>query len=222
MCFSAGASLSVAGALSIISFLIIKQAHGKQLYLFSLIPLFFALQQLSEGILWLALRNKISAVFIIPASYIFIFFAFIVWPLYIPMLALMYEKQIIRRRLLYIPFFVGLILAAYAAFYLVYYETETQIVSCHLLYHVKDITFSNYFIIPYLIATILPFFISSIKKMWILGLASLVSFIVSFVVYTTFLTSIWCFFAAILSMLIYWIVSTERSSSIRIGQQTIS
>lgn len=209
MCFSAGASFSAAGVLSVIGLLTVKKVHDKRLYPLSLIPLFFALQQFSEGIVWLALGNCISTAFILPASYFFIGIACITWPIYISIATLAYEKQIIRKRLLYIPFLIGLSLAAYAVFHLVYYEIQAQIIACHIFYSVKDTAFSYYFTIPYLLATILPFFISSIKKMWILGLVFLISFIVSFFVYTTWLTSIWCFFAAIISMLLYWVISSE-------------
>lgn len=214
MCFSAGASFSAAGALSVIGLLSMKQVHDKRLYPLSLIPLLFALQQFSEGIVWLALDNKISEALILPASYMFIGTAFILWPIYISIATLAYEQQITRKRLLYIPFLVGLSLTAYAIFHLVFYEIQAQIVSCHIFYSVKDTVFSYYFTIPYLVATILPFFISSIKKMWILGLAFLISFIVSFFVYTTWLTSIWCFFAATLSMLLYWIISSAKPKNL--------
>lgn len=210
MCFSAGASFSAAGALSVIGLLTTKNVQNKRLFPLSLIPLFFALQQFSEGIVWLALGNTISEAFLLPASYIFIGIACIVWPLYISIAALAYEQQIIRKRLLYIPFLVGLSLAAYAIFHLVFYEIQAQIIACHIFYSVKDTAFSYYFTIPYLIATIAPFFISSIKKMWILGVAFVISFIVSFFVYTTWLTSVWCFFAAILSILLYWVISTAK------------
>jgi hypothetical protein len=213
MCFSAGASFSAAGALSVIGLLTVKKVPDKRLYPLSLIPLFFALQQFSEGIVWLALGNKISEAFILPASYIFIGIACIAWPTYISIATLVYEKQIIRKRLLYIPFLVGLSLSAYAVFHLLYYEIQAQIVSCHIFYSVKDTVFSYYFTIPYLIATIAPFFISSIKKMWILGLVFLISFIVSFFVYTTWLTSIWCFFAAIISMLLYWVIGSAKHNN---------
>lgn len=209
MCFSAGASFSAAGVLSVIGLLTVKKVHDKRLYPLSLIPLIFAIQQFTEGIVWLALGNCISTAFILPASSMFIVFAFVLWPPYISIATLAYEKHLMRRRLLFITLLVGLSLAAYAIFHLVYYEIQAQLVSCHILYRVKDIEFSYYSIIPYLIATILPFFISSIKKLWVLGLASLISFIVSFVVYTTWLTSIWCFFAAIISMLLYWVISSE-------------
>lgn len=213
MCFSAGASFSVAGILSIIGLLSIKQVRDKRLYPLSLIPLLFAAQQFNEGILWLALGNCISSAFISPAAYIFLSFALILWPLYIPLLTVINEKHTLRKRLLYIPLCIGILFAAGAAFYLVYYGINAQILSCHILYNIKDVTFSNYLLIPYLIATIAPLFISSMQKMWILGIALLIAFAVSFVAYNVFLASIWCFFAALISLLLSWIVIPANQKS---------
>ena len=210
MCFSAGASFSAAGVLSIISLLSIKQVRDKRLYSLALVPLAFAAQQFSEGVLWLALEKTISPIFINPAAYIFLFFALFLWPLYIPISALLYEKNGMRRNLLYIPASIGLLFTSVVLYYLGAYGIQAECVSCHILYSVKDISFSNYALIPYLIATIAPFFISSIQNIWIFGLMLLAAFLISFVVYTAFLTSVWCFFAALLSMLLYWIIKTEN------------
>lgn len=212
MCFSAGASFSAAGILSIISLLSIKQVRDKRLYPLAIIPLFFAIQQASEGVLWLALSDRISAAFIQPATYLYLFFAFLLWPPYISIAALAYEKDPLRKKLLYAPLIVGALVTLYALFHLATYEVHAEAVSCHILYSMKDISFSNYALIPYLIATLVPFFISSVRNIWIWGLALLAAFIVSFVAYTAFLTSIWCFFAALLSMLIYWVLRSAKSN----------
>lgn len=214
MCFSAGASFSAAGVLSIIGLLSINKVRDTRLYPLAVIPLFFALQQASEGILWLALSNTISPLFIKPATYLFLFFAFLLWPLYISIAALLYEKDPTRKKLLYLPLIVGALITLYALFHMVTYEIDAELISCHILYSIKEISFSNYALIPYLIAVLSPFFISSLRHILIWGLALLAAFIVSFVAYTTFLTSIWCFFAALLSMLIYWIIgSTQQNNS---------
>lgn len=210
MCFSAGASFSAAGVLSIIGLLSVKQVHDKRLYPLAIIPLFFAVQQASEGILWLALSNTISPAFILPATYLFLFFAFLLWPYYISMATLLYEKQALRKKLLYVTLVVGLLVTLYALFCLMTYKIQAEAVACHILYSIKDISFSNYALIPYLVAILSPFFISSIQYLWVFGVTLVISFIVSFTVYTTFLTSTWCFFAALLSVVTYWILRSMK------------
>ena len=59
-------------------------------------------------------------------------------------------------------------------------------------------------IAAYLIATLVPFFVSSIKRTFILGIIIGLSFIVSVIFFTLYLTSVWCFFAAVISFLIYY------------------
>jgi len=55
----------------------------------------------------------------------------------------------------------------------------------------------------YLAATCVSCFFSSHKFVNLFGVLALVSFIAAYVVHVRALVSIWCFFAAILSLLIY-------------------
>jgi len=58
----------------------------------------------------------------------------------------------------------------------------------------------------YGIATLVPTFLSKTKKMWIFGLAITISYIVTYIVYTNYILSVWCFFSSIMSIIIYFIV----------------
>jgi hypothetical protein len=54
----------------------------------------------------------------------------------------------------------------------------------------------------YLAATIAPLFVSSIKRIYIVGIVMGLSFVVTALFYKKFLISVWCFFGAVLSFVI--------------------
>ena len=62
----------------------------------------------------------------------------------------------------------------------------------------------------YLIVTITPFFISGIKRTRLMGILMFLSCLVTAIFFTQYLTSVWCFFAALLSGVVYWILHSSR------------
>ena len=81
MCFSAGASFAAGAVLSIIGVGSIRKAQSPSQVLFASIPLVFSVQQVSEGVLWLALQNSKFESLAPLATYLFLFFAQVLWPL---------------------------------------------------------------------------------------------------------------------------------------------
>ena len=57
MCFSATASFGASAVLGAIGIIAVAKAKTKPQRLFATIPLIFAVQQLTEGLLWLSLKN---------------------------------------------------------------------------------------------------------------------------------------------------------------------
>jgi hypothetical protein len=47
--------------------------------------------------------------------------------------------------------------------------------------------------------------------MWLFGILITISCLVSGIFFAQYLTSVWCFFAALISALIYWILGESRS-----------
>jgi hypothetical protein len=72
----------------------------------------------------------------------------------------------------------------------------------------------NIFYPFYVIATIAPLFVSSVRRMWVFGFMIAVSYLVASIFFSQYLISVWCFFAAIMSGVIYWVLAlaniTER------------
>ena len=69
------------------------------------------------------------------------------------------------------------------------------------------------FSVLYIAATIVTPFISTIKKMKWLGLVFLASYLFAVIFYKGFVISVWCFFAAILSFVVLWIILHLRKTN---------
>ncbi len=206
MCFSAGSSFFATGYLAIMGILCLKKNRLKQATLFAIIPLLFAVQQASEGLLWLSFTyNWPHMQTLMP--YIFLFFAFFIWPIWFPISILLLEPHKTRRIYLTVLAIIGTLVSLYLYGQVILHGVLAQALDCHIYYNVtipeKGIIIG---MIAYLLATTVSFFISSFAIMWLFGLLLLLSYWLTYIFYYTYLISLWCFFVAILVGLVYMII----------------
>ncbi len=212
MCFSANASFVAGIILPVIGIAAIKKVQHKSQILFASIPLLFAIQQISEGILWLTLPDPAYAGLSQIMTYIFLFFAQFFWPLWVPIAILMLEKESKRKKIQKILVGVGVILACYSAYSLLSFQLEAKIVGHHIKYTVDNPNpMKIYGGILYFIATVLPPFFSHIKRMWMFGATIFISYVISAIFFEHFVVSVWCFFASVISISIYAIMLEIRN-----------
>lgn len=205
MCFSAKVSLFAASALSLIGILSLLKVKNKRQIPIALIPFIFAIQQFYEAILWYSI--PINDTFITAmGTYIYLFFAYAFWPVWIPFSLLLLEKNKLRKTLILICLVLGILIAFYDLIFIFSHKAHADIIQSHIYYAINIPDFFNFGYIFYLIALLTPFFISSVPLMWAFGLFTFLFLLISIFFYYSYLTSIWCFFAAILSTLIYFIL----------------
>ena len=211
MCFSAGASFAGGAVISAIGVASLKSAVNPSQKLFAGIPLLFAFQQFSEGVVWLTLRSGDNYQLQMTAAYLFLVMALVVWPFIMPLAVLRLEEVKKRKEIITGMLVAGVILSGYYAFCLVSYSVRPVINEFHIQY-LNDFpkSLSNAAFGVYVIATMGPLFASSIKRMSLFGIIVLMSCIVTGVFYKEYLTSICCFFAALISAVIYWIVKESQ------------
>jgi hypothetical protein len=207
MCFSAAASFGAGVVLSAIGIAAIKKVEHPTHILFASIPLIFAVQQIAEGFLWLSLPNIAYTKAQVYFTYIFVFFAQVVWPIWVPIAILLLEKEASRKRFQRVLVAAGLLVGCYLGYCLFNYPVQASIEGYHIKYKVNfPAVPRNIGIALYAMATILPPFFSHIKRMWMLGVAILISYIISEIFYEQYLLSVWCFFASVISLSIYMIM----------------
>jgi hypothetical protein len=213
MCFSASASFGAGVVLSAIGVVAIKKAKTRAQLPFATIPLLFAVQQISEGFLWLALAEPGYEGLQQFTTYTFLFFAQVVWPFWVPFSILKFETNPKRKQIGRVVTGIGAMVSAYLAFCLLFYPVEASIEGYHISYD-QDYPggVGRASAIFYMIATIGPPFFSSARYMWALGTAILISYIVTTIFYTDYIVSVWCFFASVISIAVLGVIYTSRKS----------
>ena len=215
MCFSASASFVASGFLAGMSvFSGYKVGRHKPLNRAKLalvgVPAAFAIQQFSEGLIWLSAANSSNLMVANLAVYIFSFFAFVFWPAYIPTCIYLVEKQPSHRHWLVIVRNIGFLFAAFLLFNIYYYGVQAELSGCHVLYHFGLLRSPGWLawlgMFIYLATTVGALLLSSWHVIWRMGVLIGFAYIVSLIFYHTYLVSVWCFFAAIISLLLDRIV----------------
>ncbi|MBK7492636.1 MAG: hypothetical protein KBF68_07435 [Nitrosomonas sp.] len=203
MCFSAEASFIVSGTLFVVGITTIRKAIYSKDFPVALIPLIFATQQLVEGLLWLSISHNDTAQSQFWLSNIYGVFIGIIWPLYAPFAVYQAETAVMRKKIIAFIGIAGLGLAVYTAVGLVNEPIVAEIIH-HSIYYKHHVSSHQLVIALYLLATCVPFIFSSYKNLYSAGIIITLGFFVAYFTYLETFASVWCFFAAIASALIYF------------------
>lgn len=222
MCFSAGASFVGGVVISVLGVATIGKATKPTQKLFAFIPLIFGFQQFVEGILWITLRSnggheQLQNI----TTYIFLITALVIWPVVIP-LSMWFMEKIKKRKIILIGLLIiGGILSLFYTFCLIFYNVTPQIHDFHIQY-IDDFpeTPVRIAFVLYLTSTIAPLFVSSVKRMWLFGILITISCIITGIFFAQYLTSVWCFFAALISIVIYWILRDPRIDTSNLPEES--
>ncbi|MDR3680047.1 MAG: hypothetical protein P4L41_08785 [Flavipsychrobacter sp.] len=206
MCFSAEASFGASVILFAIGALSISKATTIPQKILASIPIIFGVQQFAEGILWLSLSHSSLAYWDKLATYAFLIFAQVVWPIIVPLSVMLLEKNKHNLKILKGLFALGILVGSYLTYCLLFYKVNASISCSHILYDQDFPTFIKHSGIFYLIATVVPPIVSSIKRLRLLGIIILVSYLITQFFYKDYLVSVWCFFAAIISVVVLSVI----------------
>ena len=173
MCFSATASFTAAAVLGATGGVALTKVKRKQDYFFAAIPVLFAVQQFIEGLVWMTLgQGLVTESF----AYGFLFFAFLLWPVYIPLAVWAHERNPVRKCLLRYLIFFGSMGSFYLLVILFTQTLGVELAGNSLL---STSRFIQWF-----------------------GVLTLFSASVAWFFHERAFTSVWCFFGAVLSILI--------------------
>ena len=212
MCFSATASISAGIILSVIGVASIRKIQSPSQIMFASIPLVFAIQQFTEGLVWLSLLHPEFTLLNTVSTFVFLIFAQIIWPLWVPFSVLLIEKNEKRKKALKVLIVLGIALALYTTYCFVVYDVQSEILGRHIMYSVDyPHSLSNIVGALYVLSTIIPPFLSSVKRMWILGIIILLTSLITTIFYEIYIVSVWCFFAALMSVFVYGIMRKINS-----------
>jgi hypothetical protein len=220
MCFSAEASFVAAGALVPAGVYCVRAAVRRlpAYRLFALIPLGFAAQQAAEGFVWLGIERGNSD-WTLAASGVFLFFALAWWPFWFPVSAAVAESRPERRRL-----FVAWAVFASGWFFLGYlpalFDPYARLAAERAHHSIRypyadDVVFGGATRWPltvlYCLCTAGPLLALARRDLVPVVVLGLGSVAVAWVVYSHAYTSVWCFFAALLSAYCVYFFATAEA-----------
>jgi hypothetical protein len=211
MCFSAGASFTASSVLLLTGGYSLFQAikHNPKYIFLALVPLLFAIQQAIEGGVWLDLKNQF-----LPLAYLF--FAYFIWPPFIGLSVYAIEENQIRKKILFYLSLFGLLvgLTLYLPLVFKIYHIEPMAIQHSICYRVQlSSLYMEILGTTYLAVLFFETMLSSNKLLKVFGIGLILSYIFTYIFYVHAFTSVWCFFGAILSTLIAFMIPKKRVSS---------
>jgi hypothetical protein len=214
MCFSATASFTGGAILSLIGFATIRKNQEPAQRLFAAIPIVFGVQQIAEGFVWLALQSPGHDLILKVATYIFLLAAVVVWPTMLPLSILLMTKPKPKQiSVLNLFLAVGIAVSVSYGIGLLLFAVTAQISNFHILYSMDTPRSLNMVgSIAYLLATIPILFVTKSTKIFLFGIIIVIAYAATQIFFRDYLVSVWCFFAALASVMIWWIVKEPDKS----------
>ena len=200
MCFSATASFIAGTSLSVLGVATLRATQRRAEIPFAAIPLMFGLQQMVEGALWLSFQFDAPQLNL-AMTYLFSMFSHVLWPIFVPFAIGLLETVPWRRKVIWGFRGVGLFVGLYLLFLIVEYPV-TAVVAENIVY-ISPHFYKIPVMLLYMAATCVSCFFSSGATIRLFGILALLLFAVAYGFFAVALFSVWCFFAALLSAIIF-------------------
>jgi len=168
---------------------------------FALIPLLFGVQQIIEGFVWLSLTRGFGELEQTMTN-VYSGFSHVLWPIYVPFACIVLETTPWRRKVMLWFQAAGLTVGLYLLFSIVTTQVTARVVGRHVVYESPHF-YLALVIVLYLASTCLTGTFSSHTFVRLFGGLAFLAFIGAYLFAAYAVVSVWCFFAAILSLLIY-------------------
>lgn len=203
MCFSATANFTGSAVLGVIGVATLAEVKHRREFLFAAMPLLFAVHQVVEGFVWLGLDNTLPAYVAHDAGAAFVLYAQGLLPFLLPLSVYLIEPTQHRQRRMFWFVLLGGGLMLYILWGLTAYPLQVSARS-HSIVYFNPVTTTVAVAVLYVIATCGALLFSGFRDLVVLGVANIIGLLVVMVVMSYAFTSIWCAYAAVISVLIYF------------------
>jgi hypothetical protein len=212
MCFSATANFAGSAVLGAIGVATLAEVKHRRELLFASMPCLFALHQFTEGFVWLGIDGKISQTAMHGVAAAYVLYAQGLLPFLLPLSVLLIEPTRHRRQRMMRFLILGSALTLYILWGLMMDPLQVYALGHSIVYN-NALTTTKLVAVLYVIATCGALFFSGFRDLVLLGWLNLVGLIVVMLIKSYAFTSIWCAYAAVVSIVIYFFF--RRSSSKR-------
>jgi hypothetical protein len=201
MCFSPEADFIAGAVVSGVGVETLRRVRTRRELIVGALPLLFGIHQLVEGFVWLRLRGQVSAGLGDAAKEAYVVFAHAVLPAIVPLGFMLLEPDRRRRRWMRPLVCLGVLLGAYLLWQVTAYPVGAQEQARCIDYTTHT---PNDVLIGALYGIVAcgPALMSSRRYLRWFGLVSLIGLIVTALVRVDELTSLWCLYVALISVLI--------------------
>jgi len=210
MCFSPEADFAAGVVVAGVGVETLRRVRSRRELIVGALPLLFGIHQLVEGFIWLGLRGQVSQGLGDAAKGVYIVYAHAVLPAIVPFGFLLLEPDRRRSRLMWPMACLGLLLGIYLLRQVTAYPVGAQERARCIDYTThtpNDALIASL----YVLATCGPALVSSRRYLRWFGLVSLVGVITTALVRVDELTSLWCLYVAMVSVLILEHFRRQRS-----------
>jgi uncharacterized protein DUF6629 len=201
VCFSPQADFTASVLVGAVGVETLRRVRARRELLVGALPLAFALHQFTEGFVWLGLRGEVSGGLAHAATDIYVIYAYTVLPVIVPVGLYLIEPSS-RRRHWVLPFIaLGLLVGGYMLWQVTQYPIyASEQASC--INYATNTPLEVQAAVAYVIATCAPALLSSRRYLQWFGVVNLVGVAIAFSVREAEFTSVWCVYAALVSVLI--------------------
>jgi hypothetical protein len=203
MCYSPTASFASAALIGTIGVMTLRHVRSPQTLLFGATPILFALHQFTEGLVWLGLQGRIGSIGRDHAAFLFTLYAQGVLPFLMPLAVALMEPPGWRKRVVSGLTIVGAIAAMWDAYGLIFLPTRVFVDHNAIAYR-NVMTGSLIISLLYILASCGALLLSSYPVVRWYGILNVIALTVVELVRDYAFASVWCFYAALMSIMLYW------------------
>jgi hypothetical protein len=214
VCFSPQADFVTGAVIAGVGVETLRRVRAPRELIVGALPLLFGIHQLVEGFVWLGLRGQVAPGLGNAAKETYIIYAHAVLPAIVPIGFMLLEPERRRSRVMLGMAGVGVLLGVYLLWQVTAYPVGAHEEARCIDYttHTPNDALIG---LLYVAVTCGPALISSRRYLRWFGLVSLVGVIVTAVLRVDELTSLWCVYVAIISVLIFEHFRRERASEVQ-------
>jgi len=207
--FFAVLNFTLSGAIAIVGILTLRKVSTPNEVVFASLPFLFALHQFTQGFVWLGMDHLIGERALHMAEDIFVFYAQGFLQFLVPFALWLIEPAGIRKTLIGLLTLLGALLMVYTLWGLSLHPTRVWVEHNALVYD-NPWTDKLWVALIYVLTTCGSLILSSSIAIQLFGWLNLLGLTVIYLVKPYAFTSIWCLYAAAISVLLYFYFVERR------------
>ncbi len=203
MCYSATASFTASLVIGTMGIATLRHVREPRTLLFAAVPILFAVHQFSEGFVWLGLTGRIGTIALDHMAFLFRLYAQGILPLLMPLAVVLMEPPGRRRDAILGLAAIGAIVCVWDVYGLIALPSQCFIQGNSIAYR-NEMTGNLGISLLYILAACGSLLLSSHRVVRWYGALNVVALSITQLVKEYAFASVWCFYAALMSIIIYW------------------